>query len=132
MSRAGAVTYSRTLRYRNHRVRAPDGTEITYLGAEEKGVDVRLAIDVIRLAHRGVYDVALVFSQDQDLSEVAEEIRAISAEQKRWIKIASAFPVSPVSRNKRGINSTDWIKIDRVSYDAARDVRDYRPKPPKP
>ena len=44
---------------------------------------VRVALDVIALAHRREYDVALVFSQDQDLSEVAEEIRTIAREQRR-------------------------------------------------
>jgi uncharacterized LabA/DUF88 family protein len=43
----------------------------TFVAGEEKGVDVRIALDVIRLAHRAEYDVALLFSQDQDLSEVA-------------------------------------------------------------
>jgi len=129
MSRQGVWTFSRPLRYRNQIVKLPDGTSHAFLAAEEKGVDVRIALDVIRLAHRRDYDVALVFSQDQDLSEVAAEVRTISTEQSRWIKMASAFPVSPVSRNRRGINSTDWIRIDRAAYDACIDPRDYRPKP---
>jgi len=129
MSRQGVWTFSRPLRYRNQTVKLPDGTSHAFLAAEEKGVDVRIALDVIRLAHRRDYDVALVFSQDQDLSEVAAEVRTISAEQSRWIKMASAFPVSPVSRNRRGINSTDWIRIDRAAYYACIDPRDYRPKP---
>lgn len=129
MSRQGIWTFSRTLRYRNQTVKLPDGTMHAFLAAEEKGVDVRIALDVIRMAHRREYDVALVFSQDQDLSEVAAEVRVISAEQSRWIKIASAFPVSPAARNRRGINSTDWIQIDRAAYDACIDARDYRPKP---
>ena len=87
---------------------------------------MRIALDVIRLAHRREFDVALIFSQDQDLSEVADESRAISHEQGRWIKIACAFPFSPTSCNKRGINKTDWIKIDRATYDACLDPRDYR------
>jgi uncharacterized LabA/DUF88 family protein len=128
LSRQGVWTFSRPLRYRNQMVRFPDGTAQSVLAAEEKGVDVRIALDVIRLAHRRDYDVALVFSQDQDLSEVAAEVRVIAAEQQRWIKIASAFPVSPVVRNRRGINSTDWIPIDRAAYDACLDPRDYRRK----
>jgi hypothetical protein len=28
--------------------------------------------------------------------------------------------------NHRGINSTDWIRIDRAAYDACIDPRDYR------
>lgn len=81
------------------------------------------------MGHRKEYDVALVFSQDQDLSEVAAEVRVISAEQARWIKITCAFPVSPAARNRRGINSTDWIQIDRAAYDTCIDARDYRVKP---
>jgi uncharacterized LabA/DUF88 family protein len=128
MGRQGIVTFSRPLRYRNRRVRLPDGTEHTYLSGEEKGVDVRIAIDLIRMGHHREYDVALVFSQDQDLSEVASEIRAISVEQDRWIKIASAFPSSPTSRHPRGIEKTDWIPIHRATYDGCIDRRDYRPK----
>jgi len=128
MSNLGVYVYSRPLRYRNKRIKLPDGTEYTFLVGEEKGIDVRIALDVIRMAHRKEYDIALIFSQDQDFSEVAEEIRAIAREQNRWIKVACAFPFSPTTRNKRGINKTDWIKIDRVTYDACLDRRDYRPK----
>lgn len=126
MSRQGVQTFSRPLRYRNKRVKLPDGKEYTFLVGEEKGIDVRIALDIVRMAHRKHYDVALVFSQDQDMSEVADEIRTIAREQNRWIKIACAFPVSPTYGNRRGINHTDWIKIDRDTYSACLDARDYR------
>lgn len=128
MGRQGIYIFYRSLRYRHKTVRLPDGSKHTFLTGEEKGIDVRIAVDVIRLALRGEYDVAVVFSQDQDLSEVADEIRAIARERGRWIKIASAFPCSPVSKNTRGIEKTDWIRIDRDTYDACIDSRDYRPK----
>jgi uncharacterized LabA/DUF88 family protein len=127
MSREGAYVFSRALRYRNKTVKLPDGAIYTFLAGEEKGIDVRIALDIIRLAHRNEYDVAVVFGQDQDLSEVAEEIRFITQERGRWIKIASAFPLSPTSRNRRGINKTDWVPIDRATYDSCLDPRDYRP-----
>lgn len=130
MGRQRVHVYSRPLRYRNKSFTLPDGSSHTLLVGEEKGIDVRIAIDVISLAHRNAYDVALVFSQDQDLSEVADEIRVIGREQDRWMKMASAFPSSPTSRNRRGINKTDWIKIDRAIYDPCIDTRDYRPKRP--
>ena len=129
MGRQRVVVYSRPLRYRNRTVPLPDGTQYSFLTGEEKGIDVRIALDVIALAHRREYDVALVMSQDQDLSEVAEEIRTIAQDQRRWIKMASAFPHSPASRNRRGINKTDWIRIDREFYDQCLDRRDYRRKP---
>jgi uncharacterized LabA/DUF88 family protein len=127
MGHRGVRVYSRSLRYRNQTVQLPSGATHSFLVAEEKGIDVRIALDAIHLAYRDEYDVALMFSQDQDLSEVAEQVRLMAKEQGRWIKMASAFPVSPTSRNRRGINKTDWIPIDRNTYDACLDPRDYRP-----
>ena len=92
----------------------------------EKGIDVRLALDVVGLAFDGAYDIGLIFSQDQDLAEVKPDVRRISIRDKRWIKLASAFPVSAHSLNTRGINGMDWIPIDRSVYDACLDQRDYR------
>jgi uncharacterized LabA/DUF88 family protein len=129
MGRKGVHTFFRRLRYRNKTVKLPDGTTHTFLAGEEKGIDVRIALDVISMAHRRKYSVAVIFSQDQDLSEVAEEVRTIAQEQDRWIKVACAFPFSPTTRNRRGIEKTDWIRIDRATYDACLDRRDYRPKP---
>ena len=127
MGREGVHICTRPLRYRNKQVRLPDGKIHTFLDGDEKGIDVRIALDVIRLPHQNAYDTALLFCQDQDLSEVAEEIRIIAKERGRWIKVASAFPYSPAAK-VRGINGTDWIKIDRAMYDACLDARDYRPK----
>lgn len=129
LGRRGVHAISRPLRYRNQTALLPSGATATILVQQEKGIDVRLALDVVRLAFARAYDVALLFTQDQDLSEVADEIRSISREQNRWIKIASAFPQSPTSRNRRGVNHTDWIPIDRATYDACIDPNDYRPGP---
>ncbi len=132
MGRERVHVFTRSLRYRNQKVTLPDGRTFTFLVGAEKGIDVRLALDVIRLAHQNEYDVAVLFCSDQDLSEVAEEIRLIARERRRWTKIASAYPSSPAYK-VRGINKTDWIPIDRATYDACLDPRDYRPKrPPQP
>lgn len=127
MGRRGIKLFSRSLRYHNKNFTCPSCNKTsTSLVGHEKGVDVRIALDVIRLGHQKKYDVVVIFSQDQDLSEVADEVRRISTEQNRWIKITSAFPLSPTSQNKRGINKTDWITIDRQTYDACIDPNDYR------
>lgn len=120
-------TFKRRLRYQNRTVRLPDGQEHSYLVGHEKGIDVRIALDVVRLAHERAYDVGLIFSQDQDLSEVAEEVRLIARRESLWLKLASAFPVSPTTSNRRGIDKTDWVQIDRATYDHCRDPNDYRP-----
>lgn len=127
MGKRGIVTFSRPLRYRHQTLRLKDGTTTTAPVGREKGIDVRIALDVVRMARQREYDVALIFSQDQDLSEVADEVRRISMEQNRWIKVACAFPVSPTCDNIRGINNTDWIPIDREAYDNCLDPNDYRP-----
>ncbi|HEY5329807.1 MAG TPA: NYN domain-containing protein [Acidobacteriaceae bacterium] len=126
MGRQGITVFTRALRYRNKTVRLPDGTAHSFLHGEEKGIDVRIALDVIGKAVRNEYDVAIVFSQDQDMSEVADEIRIIARQQDRWIRMACAYPVSPTISNRRGINGTQWIQIDRNLYDACLDTKDYR------
>ena len=121
--------FSRSLRYRKKKVKIRDGIERSTVVGEEKGIDVRIALDVIRMVRKNELDVVLLFSQDQDFSEVADEVKTMAREQNRWIKFASAFPVSRSASNLRGVNNTEWIEIDRATYDACLDARDYRPKP---
>lgn len=128
MGRLGVHVFSRPLRYRNQTVHLADGSVSTMLVGQEKGVDVRLALDLVRLASDRRYDVGLILSQDQDLTEAVEDVKLVAREQDRWIRLACAFPFSPASRNRRGIDKTDWIRIDRKLYDTCIDTRDYRPK----
>ncbi len=128
MKRQGLVAFTRPLRSRTVQTTDAAGQPKTETVWVEKGIDVRIAVDIISLAFRRVFDVAVVFSQDQDLSEVAHEIREIAAAQGRWIKMASAYPVGPSCSNIRGINGTDWIRIDRALYDTCIDATDYRPR----
>jgi hypothetical protein len=94
----------------------------------EKGIDVKIALDVVRMARRDELDVALIFSQDQDLAEVVDEVILIAKEHARWIKVACAFPDDPSGKRSRGMNRTDWIRIDKATYDKCLDPTDYRPK----
>jgi hypothetical protein len=88
-------TFCRPRRYRNQTISLPDGTLAVTLVGQEKGVDVRIALDIVRLALDDKYDVALIFSQDQDLSEAVEDVKKISILQNRWVKSACAFLTSP-------------------------------------
>ncbi len=126
MGTRGVHVFSRHLKYRNQTVVIPGGGQATVLVGQEKGIDVRIALDMVRKARMNEYDVALLFSQDQDLSEAAEDIKKIAREQERWIKIACAFPKSPTYQNQRGVNDTDWIPFDRQFYSACLDPLDYR------
>jgi uncharacterized LabA/DUF88 family protein len=115
MKRAGVHVTTRPLRYRREEIVIDGVTEVRRI-AQEKGIDVRLALDIVSLARTKQYDVAIIFSQDQDLNEVIQEVRDISIEQKRWIKVVSAFPHSGSASSVRGINGAQCI-----------DTKDYRP-----
>ena len=128
MTRAGILVTKRPLRYHTVSVSNLDGSTGQERVAHEKGIDVRLALDVVRLARQCQYDVAVIFSQDQDLAEVVKEVKDIAIEQKRWIKAVSAFPAGPDATATRGIDGADWVKLERPFYDSCLDPRDYRPK----
>ena len=51
-------------------IRHPDRTY------HEKGVDVRLAVEIIRFARENKYDIAYLISSDTDLVPAVEEVRA--------------------------------------------------------
>jgi uncharacterized LabA/DUF88 family protein len=65
MGSRGVYTFKRNLRYRNQTVNLPDGSTTTVLVGQEKGIDIRIALDMVHLAWEDAYDVAVVFSQDQ-------------------------------------------------------------------
>ena len=71
------------------------------------------------------------FQPRSGLAEVAAEIRHVAATKNRRIEIACAYPQSEKSANRRGINNTDWIALDRAIYDSCLDARDYFPRAKK-
>lgn len=127
MKRDGIWCFTPVVRYQSRIMRdSTGGQHQRWLGIA-KGIDVRIALDIVRLAYRRELDVALIFSQDQDLAKAALELRQIAMEQRRWIKAVSAFPASPSYANTRGINGTDWLRITGEVYDACLDGHDYWP-----
>jgi len=66
-TKSGITVINRPLRYP---VGWPDCDE----KPEEKGIDVALAIDVVIMAHRDLYDVAIIMSCDTDLRPAIEAV----------------------------------------------------------
>lgn len=128
MRRASVFVTDRPLRYHTEEILLADGTSKTIDVPQEKGIDLRLGLDVVRMARGGQLDVAIIFSQDQDLAEVVQEVREISRSSNRWIKVVSAFPTGPAATVKRGINGAEWFVMDQAFYDQCLDHHDYRPK----
>lgn len=124
--RTGIHTFSRPLKYSEEKFQLADGTEQKLTVAREKGIDIRIALDMVSMARNNEYDVALLFTQDQDLSEAIAEVKQISKSMERWIQLACAFPSG--TRNTRGVNGTNWYPFDKDCYDKCLDPNDYRPK----
>lgn len=93
---------------------------------QEKGVDVKLAIDMIRLTYEKQYEVAIIVSQDWDFGPAVRLAKEIAIDQSRQLVFESHFPVGPGSHSDRGIPGTIWLPIDQTTYDACYDSRDYR------
>ena len=52
----------------------------------------------------------------------------IACGRDRWIKIDSAFLLTPAGGNRRSVDGTGWITINRATYDACLDPRYCQPK----
>lgn len=112
---------------------------------KEKGIDVRLALDMTWQFRRGHYDIALIFSQDQDFQEVVDELREIGRLEGRRVLTVCAFPGREDPKFNRGIDNVDRsLVLPREIYakslepasahPAARElfgmrIPDYRPIP---
>jgi uncharacterized LabA/DUF88 family protein len=118
----GVRVFTRKLRY-SPVEKIYRGIQTVEYVAREKGVDVRMALDIVRYALDNKYDVALIFSQDQDLSEAVDDVRAIARLQGRDITIACAFPDAP---RQRGVNKSDWKRIPKAMYDECLDPTDHK------
>ncbi len=108
---------------KNHGVEVYRG-RINY--GQEKGVDVSLAIDLVRLTYEQQYEVAIIVSQDWDFGPAVRLAKEIAKNQGRQLVFESCFPYGPGSKSSRGVPGTDWIHINQATYDTCYDPRDYR------
>ena len=101
------------------------------LGGQEKGVDVSLAIDLVKATYEKSYEVVVIMSQDWDFGPAVHLAKSIAREQGRQLVFESAFPYGPGSVSKRGVPGTEWTHIDQETYDRCFDPVDYRPRRPE-
>lgn len=122
------VGFTRTLAYRFSSNRPPE--------AREKGIDVRLALDLVLGAIDDDYDVAVIFSQDKDLNEAVDSVHHERSRVGRWIHLECSFPIPDAttiqsrygnSVDRMGLANTRWRRLDRAMYSGCRDSRDFRP-----
>ncbi len=113
--KGGALVIPRTLRY------PPDWPNTK---AEEKGIDVALAIDVVGLAIDGEYDVGIIASADSDLRPALEYVH------RKFAGISRCEVTSWHSSRMAGRLSIQAAKVwchwlDRSDYDTVADLTDY-------
>ncbi len=96
-------------------------------GGQEKGVDVSLAVDLIRLTYERRYEVAIILSQDWDFGSAVRMAKEIAKDQGRALVFESPFPYEPGLISPRGVPGTRWVHIDKATYDSCHDPTDYRP-----
>jgi len=125
MLRNGVKVFIRRLRRRDDQAYDQFGNSKKVFFYEEKGIDVRIALDLVRMARDGEFEAAVIFSQDQDLAEAVTEIQHISKKYGKKISVYSAFPDGPGSDNHRGINGTTFFRIDQSDYERYLDTWDY-------
>lgn len=111
----GVIVKPRTLRYPFDWPKSP---------AEEKGIDVALALDFVTLAVDGDYNIGVIVSTDTDLRPALEyvmEKNLASVEVAAWYTTYSrglSLPDKPV-----------WChRLTKLDYDAVADYRDYNIK----
>jgi uncharacterized LabA/DUF88 family protein len=78
--RAGVTVITRALRY-------PAGWPTER--AEEKGIDVILAVDFVTMAERGDYEVGILMSTDTDLKPALEEVAAAGGNRNPRCEVAA-------------------------------------------
>nr|WP_241251195.1 NYN domain-containing protein [Candidatus Protofrankia californiensis] len=90
--------------------------------AQEKGIDVALAVDFVRLACEGAFDIGVLFSRDTDLIPALEAVRdlgtgGVHVEVATW---------RGLSRLRYPDSQLPWCHyLDAADYEACRDNTDY-------
>lgn len=93
---------------------------------QEKGVDVKMSVDIICLTYERQYEVALMISQDRDFEPAIRLAKEIAKDQHRQLIFESHFIVGVGSHSDRGIPGTIWKPIDKATYDTCLDAQNYR------
>ena len=94
---------------------------------QEKGADVRIALDTTQLILDRVSDIATIFSTDQDFKQIRPTASNIVQKIGTIFRIKSAFPRT-AEYNIRGIDGTDWIKFGMETYHRSFDTQNYWPR----
>ena len=99
---------------------------------KEKGIDVRLALDMVMMAMRNEYDIAVLVSEDNDLAPALESVAAIlgsdaACEVMTWV------PKDGSSATPLRVPGHGFLihRLTHVDYGHVWDSTDYTRRPPR-
>lgn len=108
--------FTRTLRY-------PGDWPVSK--AQEKGVDVALAVDFVTMAVRGEFDVGVIFSNDTDLLPALESVLAMT-QGAGLAEVAAWQPDAGHGYRLRIPGESLWCNwLTKQDYEVVADSRDY-------
>lgn len=97
----------------------------------EKGVDVRIAVDLVRTVRRDRPQSVLLFSQDTDLALAVAEATAVAAERGEPLHCVTAYPAGGQHpARQRAIPGTRALPLSQALYEQCLDPNDYWPRVP--
>jgi uncharacterized LabA/DUF88 family protein len=85
--------------------------------AREKGIDLRIGLDVVRAVADDRCDIVILFSQDTDLREAIDEAKFMLAREKmltgqgRFVHFFCVFPRSVEGKSHHGVPGMTWIGL---------------------
>jgi hypothetical protein len=94
--------------------------------AEEKGIDVALAVDFVTMASSGIYEVGVLMSTDTDLLPALEAVAALGGRPHPRCEVAAWTRSGVGARRLRPRGAHVWCHwLDRDDFEAVRDDTDY-------
>ena len=126
LGRSGVRVSSRVLKRRELKIHLEGvvNFETTVPRLVEKGVDLAIGLELVKLANEQAFDAAIVFSQDGDLVEAVQEVRRIGRQQNRWVQVECAYPVAP-GVDSWPIKGTVQRQFTKAIYDPCIDPTYY-------
>jgi uncharacterized LabA/DUF88 family protein len=98
--------------------------------AQEKGVDVALAVDFVRMAVQGDYDIGVLMSTDTDLIPALEAVIALRGRPYPRCEVAAWSRPGAYSRRLHVKGAHVWCHwLGPTDYAAAEDLTDYNQPP---
>lgn len=91
---------------------------------QEKGIDVALAVDFVRLAIQGRYDIGVIFSADTDLKPAMESVLSLDNPPK--VEVAAWGSTGGHASRLRLPDRSVWCQYFGISdYESIRDTVNY-------